>query len=79
MSEIMAPRKELKMIPVKIIVSTLIERSIFRAKASTKKIVTHENKMLSNGSVKLPIIGIDKLKNKVSTAPKDAPEDTPNV
>jgi hypothetical protein len=54
-----APRKELKMIPVNIIVSTLIERSILRANASTKKIVAQENKMLSNGRVKLPIIGID--------------------
>jgi hypothetical protein len=54
-----APRKELKMIPVKIMVSTLIERSIFRANASTKKIVAQENKMLSNGRVKLPMTGID--------------------
>lgn len=78
-SEIMAPKKELKMIPVKIIVSTRIERSILLAKVRTRKMVKNENRILNNGKVKEPTNGIDSWKNSVKTAPTDAPEDTPNV
>ena len=75
--EIRAPRNELKMIPVKIIVSTFIARSTLRAKASTKKIVKNENRILNTGRVNAPMRGSDICKKIVNTAPTDAPEETP--
>src|SRR5690625_210581 len=77
--EIKAPRKELKIIPVKIIVSTRIARSIFRAKYNTIKIVKKDANILNNGRVKEPIHGSEILKKIVITAPTEAPEDTPKV
>src|SRR5690625_6959345 len=61
-SEIKAPKKELKIIPVKIIVSTRMARSIFRAKYRTIKIVTKDARILKSGKVNEPITGRDRLK-----------------
>ncbi len=41
--------------------------------------VKKENKMLNKGSVNIPAKGMDKPKNKVKTAPSEAPEETPMV
>jgi hypothetical protein len=74
-----APRKELKIIPVKIIVSTFMDLSIFLANNKTAKMVKKEKRILNKGRVNMPANGIDKPKNKVKTAPREAPEDTPIV
>ena len=76
--EINAPKKELKITPVKIIVSTFIERSIFCANKRTRRIVNKcENRILKKGKVNAPIKGIEILKNMVITAPTEAPDETP--
>src|SRR5699024_1490549 len=77
--EISAPKKELKMTPVKIIVSTRNVRSIRLAKKRTIKMVMNEARILNTGNVKVPKIGRDSPKKIVTTAPTEAPEETPNV
>ena len=77
--EINAPKNELKITPVKIIVSTFIERSIFCAKRRTRRIVIKAQMTLKKGKVNAPIKGSDKLKNMVTTPPTDAPDETPSV
>src|SRR5690625_1932792 len=77
--EIKAPRKELKIIPVKIMVSTRMARSIFRAKYKTIKIVKKDANILKSGRVKEPITGSEILKKIVITAPTESPEDTRKV
>src|SRR5690625_417166 len=78
-SEIKAPKKELKIIPVKIIVSTRMARSIFRAKYNTIKIVKKDANILNSGRVKEPIHGSEILKKIVIAAPTESPEDTRKV
>src|SRR5690625_1106176 len=76
--EIKAPRKELKIIPVKIMVSTRMARSIFRAKYKTIKIVTKDAIILKSDKVNDPITGRDRLKKIDTTTTTDAPEETHN-
>src|SRR5699024_2627878 len=77
--DISAPKKELKITPVKIIVSTRMARSMRLANNRTIKIVINEATILKSGSVNEPITGREIPKKIVITAPTDAPEDTPNV
>src|SRR5690625_171807 len=77
--EINDPKKELKITPVKIIVSTRIARSILSAKINTINTVTKALIILKKGKEKEPNMGIDKLKKIVITAPTEAPEETPRV
>src|SRR5699024_6112220 len=77
--EISAPKKELKITPVKIIVSTRIVRSISLAKKRTIKMLINEAIILNTCNVKEPKTGSDSPKKIVTTAPTEAPEETPSV
>src|SRR5690625_3841490 len=78
-SEIMSPKKELKIIPVKIIVSTRMARSIFREKYRTIKVIKKNARKQKIGKENEHITRRDRLKKIVTTAPTEAPEKTPNV
>ena len=73
------PKKELKIIPVKIIVSIFIERSTSLANEITSSIVTNAPIILKTGNVYIPKKGTEIPKKSVATAPTEAPDDTPNV
>ena len=73
------PRKELKIIPVKIIVSTDIDFSTNRAKDKTITNVRKPPIILKIGNVNGPRNGILIPRNKTKTAPTDAPEEIPSV
>src|SRR5699024_2725503 len=77
--EINAPKKELKIIPVKMIVSTRMERSTARANKITDIIVINAASILSVGKAYNPQQGRLILKNTVTTAPTEAPEETPRM
>ena len=79
MSDRTEPRNEPKMIPVRMIVSIFIERSTSLAKPMTRNIVIAAPVILKTGNVYVPKIGIDKPKKSVTTAPTEAPDDTPSV
>ena len=53
--------------------------SIVEEKTITIYTVAKPNKKPTNGSVKLPIIGIEIPVTIINPAPRDAPDDTPRV
>ena len=68
-----------KTIPTRIIVLLDIALSIFVENTITENTVINPNINPTKGNVKLPITGIVIPLTTIRPAPKDAPEDTPNV